>query len=61
MFVKAEDVTGNSASDSLVVALDSSPPEFHKKEIERNVDSGDPKLPYSSRFVIPSYPTAPGL
>ncbi|KAI0219163.1 hypothetical protein LSAT2_029231, partial [Lamellibrachia satsuma] len=52
VFVKAEDVTGNSATDSLVVALDSSPPEFHKKEIERNVDSGDPKLPYSSRVAL---------
>ncbi|KAI0236120.1 hypothetical protein LSAT2_013308, partial [Lamellibrachia satsuma] len=52
VFVKAEDVTGNSATDSLVVALDTSPPEFHMKEIGRNVDSGDPKLPYSSRVAL---------
>ena len=52
MFVEAVDVMGNNATDSLVVGVDSTPPRFVKHNFEKNVDSGNPQLPYSSRFVI---------
>ena len=52
MFVVAVDVMGNNATDSLVVGVDSSPPRFVKHTFEKNVVSGDPQLPFSSRFVL---------
>ena len=53
VFVKATDIMKNSARDSLVVRVDSTPPRFVKHTFEKNVDcSGtDPQLTYCSRWV----------
>ena len=51
VFVVAVDVMGNNATDSLVVGVDSSAPRFVEHKFEKNVDSGNPQLPYSSRCV----------
>ena len=51
MFVEAVDVMGNNAIDSLVVGVDSSPPRFVEHKFEKNVESGNQQLPYSSRCV----------
>jgi len=51
VFVVAVDVMGNNATDSLVVGVDTTPPRFVKHNFEKNVDSGDPQLPFSSRCV----------
>ncbi|KAI0240582.1 hypothetical protein LSAT2_008678 [Lamellibrachia satsuma] len=50
VFVKAVDVMGNNATDSLVVGVDSSPPRFVEYTFQKNVESGRPLLPYSSRI-----------
>jgi len=49
VLVRAVDVTGNNATDSLVIRIDSTPPTFVNYTFEKNVNSDDPKLPYSSR------------
>jgi len=49
--IRAVDVTGNNATDWLFIRVDSSPPIFMSHTFEKNVDSGDPKLSYSSRCV----------
>ena len=51
VFVKAVDVMGNNATDSLVVGVDSSPPRFVEYTFQKNVESGRPLLSYSSRCV----------
>ncbi|KAK2156244.1 hypothetical protein NP493_1987g00009, partial [Ridgeia piscesae] len=61
VFVVAVDVMGNNATDSLVVGVDTTPPRFVKHNFEKNVDSGDPQLPFSSRIDMRAYDRESGI
>ena len=52
VFVEAVDVMGNNANDSLYMGVTSSPPRFVERKLDKTVDSSDPQLPHSSRFVL---------
>ena len=49
--MEAYDIMGNSATDSLVVGVDSTSPQVQSHTFEKNIGSGESKLPHSSRSV----------
>ncbi|KAK2165621.1 hypothetical protein NP493_1358g02009 [Ridgeia piscesae] len=61
VLIRAVDVTGNNATDWLFIRVDSSPPIFMSHTFEKNVDSGDPKLSYSSRVSMNAYDKESGI
>ncbi|KAI0220748.1 hypothetical protein LSAT2_027773 [Lamellibrachia satsuma] len=52
VYVEAYDIMGNSATDSLVVGVDSTSPQVQSHTFEKNIGSGESKLPHSSRFTL---------
>jgi len=52
VFVEAVDVMENNANDSLFMGVNSSPPRYIERKLDKTVNCSDPQLPHSSRFVL---------